>query len=188
MVLSDHVRDLLSHIALRLLKIIEPYSVEQERMANAQLLMYGSKHLEQNFFSFFYHLNLNEYKAPFFSKKKKFFTTTWDCWVPWGTQLFPWKIDTNFKIKSAAKPECHQNWIFISLLNVLLMWVAGVLSIHYWEISSRRIASHCIMGVFGSIVLGIIILLIGHSLKRHAVHHASSCISIMHCTVFCTKH
>ena len=49
-VLSDHVSDLLSHIALRLLKIIEPYLVEQERMANAQLLMYGSKHLEQNFF------------------------------------------------------------------------------------------------------------------------------------------
>ena len=52
-VLSDHVTDLLSHIALRLLKIIEPYLVEQERMANAQLLMYGSKHLEQNFFFFF---------------------------------------------------------------------------------------------------------------------------------------
>ena len=50
MVLSHHVTDLLSHIALRLLKIIEPYLVEQERMANAQLLMYGSKHLEQNFF------------------------------------------------------------------------------------------------------------------------------------------
>ena len=49
-VLSNHGRDLLSHIALRLLKIIEPYLVEQERMANAQLLMYGSKHLEQNFF------------------------------------------------------------------------------------------------------------------------------------------
>ena len=52
MVLSDHVSDLLSHIALRPLKIIEPYLVEQERMANAQLLMYGSKHLEQNFFFF----------------------------------------------------------------------------------------------------------------------------------------
>ena len=51
-VLSHHVTDLLSHIALRLLKIIEPYLVEQERMANAQLLMYGSKHLEQNFFFF----------------------------------------------------------------------------------------------------------------------------------------
>ena len=53
--LSDHVTDLcvLSHNdALRLLKIIEPYLVEQERMANAQLLMYGSKHLEQNFFFF----------------------------------------------------------------------------------------------------------------------------------------
>ena len=66
MVLSHHVTDLLSHIALRLLKIIEPYLGEQERMANAQLLMYGSKHLEQNFFFFFLkrmvlfiHLNLN---------------------------------------------------------------------------------------------------------------------------------
>ena len=53
MVLSHHVTDLLSHIALRLLKIIEPYLVEQERMANAQLLVYGSKHLEQNFFFLF---------------------------------------------------------------------------------------------------------------------------------------
>jgi hypothetical protein len=33
---------LLSREALRRLKIIEPYLVEQERMANAQLLMYGS--------------------------------------------------------------------------------------------------------------------------------------------------
>ena len=41
---------LLSRMALRLLKIIEPYLVEQNRMANAQLLWYGSKHLEQNFF------------------------------------------------------------------------------------------------------------------------------------------
>ena len=48
--LSDHVTDLLSHIALRLLKIIEPYLVELERMANAQLLVYGSKHLGQNLF------------------------------------------------------------------------------------------------------------------------------------------
>ena len=39
---------LLSHIALRLLKIIEPYLVEQERMANAQLLRYGSKQTDQN--------------------------------------------------------------------------------------------------------------------------------------------
>ena len=39
---------LLSRIALRLLKIIEPYLAEQERMANAQLLRYGSKHFEQN--------------------------------------------------------------------------------------------------------------------------------------------
>ena len=38
------------HIALRLFIFFEPYLVEQERMANAQLLMYGSKHLEQNFF------------------------------------------------------------------------------------------------------------------------------------------
>jgi hypothetical protein len=36
--------------ALRLLKIIEPYLVEQNRMANAQLLGYKSKHLGQNFF------------------------------------------------------------------------------------------------------------------------------------------
>ena len=52
MVPNDHVSDLLPHIALRLLKSIGPYFVEQERMANAQHLMYGSKHLEQNFFSF----------------------------------------------------------------------------------------------------------------------------------------
>jgi hypothetical protein len=43
-------RGLLSRIALRLLKIIEPYLVEQNRMADAQLLGYGSKHLGQNFF------------------------------------------------------------------------------------------------------------------------------------------
>ena len=61
MVLSHHVTDLLSHIALRLLKIIEPYLVEQERMANAQLLMYGSKHLEQNFFLLFFFLKKCEY-------------------------------------------------------------------------------------------------------------------------------
>ena len=60
MVLTDHVSDLLeflSHIALRLLKIIEPYLeflVEQERMAHAQLLVYGSKHLEQNFVFFLF--------------------------------------------------------------------------------------------------------------------------------------
>jgi hypothetical protein len=30
--------------------MIEPDLVEQERMANAQLLRYGSKHLGQNFF------------------------------------------------------------------------------------------------------------------------------------------
>ena len=41
---------LLSHNALRLLKIIETYLVEQNRMANAQLLWYGSRHLGQNFF------------------------------------------------------------------------------------------------------------------------------------------
>jgi hypothetical protein len=41
------------HIALRLFIYFEPYLVEQERMATAQLLMYGSKHLEQNFFFFF---------------------------------------------------------------------------------------------------------------------------------------
>jgi hypothetical protein len=34
--------------------------VEQERMANAQLLMYGSKHLEQNFY-FFVFLKKCEY-------------------------------------------------------------------------------------------------------------------------------
>ena len=39
---------LLSRIALRLLKIVEPYLVEQERMANAQLLRYGSKQSDQN--------------------------------------------------------------------------------------------------------------------------------------------
>ena len=53
-VLRDHVSDLLSHNALRPLKIIDPYLVkQQERMTNAQLLMYGPKHLEQNFLSFF---------------------------------------------------------------------------------------------------------------------------------------
>ena len=40
------------HIAVRLFIFFEPYSVEQERMANAQLLMYGSKHLKRNFFFF----------------------------------------------------------------------------------------------------------------------------------------
>jgi hypothetical protein len=35
-------------IALRLFIFFEPYLVEQERMANAQLLMYGSKHLDVN--------------------------------------------------------------------------------------------------------------------------------------------
>jgi hypothetical protein len=43
-------RYLLSRIALRLLKIIKPYLVEQNCMVNAQLLGYGSKHLGQNFF------------------------------------------------------------------------------------------------------------------------------------------
>ena len=41
--------------------------MEQERMANAQLLMYGSKHLEQNFF---------------------FFCFSKEVWVPHGTQWF----------------------------------------------------------------------------------------------------
>ena len=50
MVLTDHASDLLSHIALRLVNTIEPYLVEQERMTNAQLLMYGAKHLGQKFF------------------------------------------------------------------------------------------------------------------------------------------
>ena len=55
-VLSGPCSDLLSRIAIRLVKIIEPYMylVEHERMANAQLLMYGSKHLKQNFFFFFF--------------------------------------------------------------------------------------------------------------------------------------
>jgi hypothetical protein len=39
---------LLSRFALRLLKIIEPYLLKQERMANAQLLRYGSKQTDQN--------------------------------------------------------------------------------------------------------------------------------------------
>jgi hypothetical protein len=39
---------LLSRIALRRLEIIEPYLVEQERMAIAQLLRYGSKQTDQN--------------------------------------------------------------------------------------------------------------------------------------------
>jgi hypothetical protein len=37
--------------------------VEQERMAHAQLLMYGSEHLEQNFFLVFVFLNNREYHA-----------------------------------------------------------------------------------------------------------------------------
>ena len=57
-VLSDHVTDLLSRIALRLVKIIEPYLVEQERMANAQLLMHGSKNLGQNFFLCFLNMKV----------------------------------------------------------------------------------------------------------------------------------
>ena len=134
-------------------------------MANAQLLMYGSKHLEQNFFLFC------------FSKQT---TTTWDCWVPHSTQLFLWKINTNFKIKSAAKPEHHQNQNFHQAAQCTTdVGEAGLLSIHYSEISGRRIASHCILGVFGSILLGIIILLIAHSLKRQAVTHHHACI-IMH--------
>jgi hypothetical protein len=43
-------RYILSRIALRLLEIIGPYLVEQNRMANAQFLWYGLKHLGQNFF------------------------------------------------------------------------------------------------------------------------------------------
>ena len=53
----------------------------------------------------------------------------WGYWVPWGTQLFLWKINTNFKIKSAAKPECHQNQNFHQAAQctiVLLMWVKQV--------------------------------------------------------------
>jgi hypothetical protein len=33
--------------------------VEQERMANAQVLMYGSEHLEQNFFLFLFFVRHN---------------------------------------------------------------------------------------------------------------------------------
>ena len=40
-------------IALRLLKIIGPRLVGQERTGNTQLLGYGSKHLGQNFFFYF---------------------------------------------------------------------------------------------------------------------------------------
>ena len=46
-------RYLLSRIALRLLKIIGPRLVGQERTGNTQLLGYGSKHLGQNFFFYF---------------------------------------------------------------------------------------------------------------------------------------
>ena len=53
---------LLSRIALRLLKIIEPYLVEQNRMANAQLLGYGSKHLGRNFF--FYWIKKDRFGKP----------------------------------------------------------------------------------------------------------------------------
>jgi hypothetical protein len=53
-VLTNHASDLLSHIALRLVNTIEPYLVEQERMTNAQLLMYESKHMGQNFFYFMF--------------------------------------------------------------------------------------------------------------------------------------
>ena len=44
-------------VALWRLKIIEPYLVEQERMANARLLMCRSKHLEQNFFFYCFDLD-----------------------------------------------------------------------------------------------------------------------------------
>ena len=54
------------------------------------------------------------------------------------------------------------------------------------DFQSQNGVTSCILGLFGSIVLDIIILLIAHSLKRQAVasriimQHASSCISIMH--------
>ena len=52
-VLKRYLLTVLSRNALRVLKIIEPYLVEQQRMADAQLLRYGWKHLGQNFDSFF---------------------------------------------------------------------------------------------------------------------------------------
>ena len=61
--LSEHVSDLLSHNALRLVKLIEPYLVEQERMADAQLLMYRSKHLQQNFFVFCFSKHESDFGA-----------------------------------------------------------------------------------------------------------------------------
>jgi hypothetical protein len=39
---------IIARIVLWRLKIIEPYLVEQERMANAQLLSYGSEQTDQN--------------------------------------------------------------------------------------------------------------------------------------------
>ena len=44
---------MISHCSSNVL-FFEPYLVEQERMVNAQLLMYGSKHLEQNFYFLFF--------------------------------------------------------------------------------------------------------------------------------------
>ena len=81
------------HIALRLFIFFEPYLVEHERMANAQLLMYESKNLGQNFFYYVF-LNMKVILG--------LLSTPWYSIVSMKNQY-------NFKIKSAAKPECHQN-------------------------------------------------------------------------------
>ena len=68
-------RYLLSRIALRLLKIIGPRLVGQERTGNAQLLGYGSKHLGQNFF--FYFIVLDRFSClPQDVYKHRMFTNT----------------------------------------------------------------------------------------------------------------
>jgi hypothetical protein len=128
-------------------------------MANAQFLMIlvGSEHLEHNFLLFCF----------------QWFR---GCWVPRGTRLFLWKINTNFKIKSTAKLECHQNLIFNSLLNALLNWVKQV----YCQYTTDRlpVAGLRHTGHPGGVRQHraghpLIILLIAHSWKRQT--HASSC-------------
>jgi hypothetical protein len=68
-------RYLLSRIALRLLKIIGPRLVGQERKGNAQLLRYGSERLGQNFF--FYFIVLDRFSClPQDVHKHRMFTNT----------------------------------------------------------------------------------------------------------------
>jgi hypothetical protein len=103
---------------------------------------------------------------------------------------------TRYSVVSMKNKKCHQTRVppepELSSGCSSYYWCGRsmftVTSIHYWEISSRRMVSQCILGVFGSIVLGIIILLIAYSLLRSdrlsriimpgMHHHASaSCIT-----------